>query len=149
MKYVMMLLLLCAPSVHAADLMFLGGSAVINGPTIAVEATLTQPYRSSYSIQEAVTYIGASTWEDGFTREPSKFVVAGRVVKTWNNKMFFGVGASFATRIDEYNGSRLNFNEVAGITLFNRLVIELEHNSNAGMKKPNRGRNLVLIGYKF
>jgi hypothetical protein len=147
MKYLAMLLLLCAPAVHAADLLFTGGRAVLKGGAIAFEATLTQPYRNGYSFQEGLTYIGTSTIFD--TPQPSKFQAVGRIVKTWNNNVFIGLGGALANRTDRYNGSCLNFNELIGITIADHVVIEFEHTSNAGLKSPNEGRNLLLVGVKF
>lgn len=150
MKYLAMLFLICTPAVHAADLMFLGGRAVLRSPAITFEATLTEPYKDNYSIQEALTYIGTSKWEDGVTPEPAKLQAAIRGIKTWRTGLFLGFGAAVANRVDNFNGSCLNFNEIGGVNLFNNhLVVQFEHTSNAGLKFPNIGRNLLLVGVKF
>lgn len=147
MKYVAMLLLFCAPTVHAADLMFLGGQTVLRSTTDAFEVTLTEPYKKGYSFQEAVSYVGQSKYDDWYP-QPSKVSAIGRVVKTWHG-IFAGLGLSYASRTDLFNGSALNFNEAVGVTIANHLVVQFEHTSNAGIVKPNVGRNLLLVGYRF
>lgn len=146
MKYLITLLLFCASTVNAADFLFAGGSAVHKGNTLAFEATWTKPYRNGYSIQEGLTYVGPSVAFN--VSQPSKFQVVGRIIKTWN-PVFVGFGVAAANRTDRYNGSALNFNELVGVTIAKCIVLEFEHTSNAGLKDPNEGRNLVLVGYKF
>jgi len=71
--------------------------------------------------------------------------------KLWDGfkKFDLGIGVAYLQNVDFYNGSHLNFSLGLRYRFTDRLALEIGHFSNAGTQKPNLGRDMVLIQYKF
>jgi hypothetical protein len=69
-------------------------------------------------------------------------------------KFFFGLGSAYKTKMDDLNGSHLNFAEQLGVRFPRSDVgpgfeIVVRHMSNAGLKKPNKGQDFITVIYVF
>jgi hypothetical protein len=60
-----------------------------------------------------------------------------------------GIGAVYFNKTDELNGSQLNYSLLLRYNITDRWAVSVRHFSNAGTTKPNTGRDLVLISYRF
>lgn len=65
-------------------------------------------------------------------------------------KLYLGFGVSYQTRTDLIDSTRWNFAYVVAIrhTLGPNAFLELDvrHWSNAGIRMPNRGQNILMLG---
>lgn len=69
-------------------------------------------------------------------------------------QLFCGVGAAYKNETDDINGSHLNFAEQLGWRFPRQangghVEFAIRHMSNAGLKKPNKGEDLLTLAYVF
>lgn len=65
---------------------------------------------------------------------------------------YLGLGVMYrseADRVEALLPSALNFSLSAGVDIHRHWRIQVRHFSNAGTREPNRGQNLLLLGYRF
>lgn len=60
-----------------------------------------------------------------------------------------GIGVVVLQNIDEYNGSHANFSLLFGYRFTEDIGLYYRHWSNAGTIKPNTGRDMLLVIYRF
>lgn len=148
---------LAIPKCHGADLgptdapyvQLSGGKTWIRGPAPVLDLTFTQPasvLRNAYW-QESLTVIGSSTWHNESV--PNNFIVRALFVDGFG-RFDVGLGISWMQVYLPYNGSSVNFALQLDYR-FKRLPVTLTvaHESNAGTRLPNLGRDEIMLGWRF
>jgi hypothetical protein len=145
------LVLAIATPCRAGDrgaLAFEAGQSVIRGPATAIRLSITWP-GSGPAGTEYTCGMGLITASDYRSEEqPTQAVLDCELVKNFG-RIAFGVGPSYLKNVDSYNGSNLNFALVARWQISDRLSVQWRHWSNAGMVRPNAGRDIVSVGLTF
>jgi hypothetical protein len=132
----------------AADFRVNLGAATLRGGTATVGARAVFP---GVLPNDLVVEVGAQLFDSSRYRsfaQPGQAMVTSQLVKDFRF-IEAGFGVAYVARDDIYNSGRLNFITAARFHLSSRLDIEWNHVSNAGLRKPNRGRDMALLSYKF
>ena len=152
-KLILAGMLLIGSVCHADDLMVSGGAAYKRGSTHAESVTYQDEFREvkylgNLKYEVSLLNIGNSeVWSED---QPDKQTLVGRFVRGFrNDQIEIGLGLSYSTTSDRYNGSRLNFTEVFRFNFEKGYFLEVIHISNAGIVKPNLGRDTVMFGRKL
>ena len=98
-------------------------------------------------LEVGVTFIGASTLNGA--PQHNNFAVRCAVVDSlW--RFDVGLGLGYLQNTDVYNGSNLNFNLLLGYR-FSRIPVTVRamHFSNGGTRSPNKGRDMLLVYWRF
>jgi len=157
---VFLLLLLGAliiPKCHAEEspldapyVQFSAGSAVVRGPATVIDLTFTEPasvLRNAFW-QESITLISTSTFKGQDV--PNNAIVRGLFVDGYG-QFDVGLGVSWMVNPAPYNNpTGFNFNlqlDYRFKTL--PVTVTYSHFSIAGMREPNLGRDLLLMGWRF
>ena len=167
------LALLVAPRAHAGEAATepsdsYGHLALGSGMSVQYDGTSTTPLgvatwtwdNDRYELAairflRAQTRIGETLAGPNWTFELSRrWRLNWSLIDRSGLQLFFGAGAAYKTETDELNGSRLNFAEQLGWRFprqenGGRVEFALRHISNAGLKKPNKGQDLVTLAYVF
>jgi hypothetical protein len=157
--FVALLVLFAAiPQCHAAGIdgpldapyvQISGGEAVVRGSTQVLDLTFTEPapqLRHAFW-QESLDVVGTSTFKGQSV--PNNMIARGLFMEG-AGRFDLGIGLSWMLNPAPYNGSNVNFNLQADYRFkFLPVTLTYTHFSNAGMKEPNYGRDLVLFGYRF
>lgn len=125
------------------------GSTVVRGTAPVLDLTFTTPssqLRGAYW-EGAMTVIGSSTWNG--VNAPNNVAARGLFLDGFGH-FDLGLGLSWMMNPTPYNGSNVNFNLQADYRFtFLPITLTYTHMSDAGMKMPNYGRDIVMIGYRF
>lgn len=144
--FITLLLLAFATNCRAAELEFGAGKTYIRGDTEVIDLSLTLPLEGLEAAwQTSLTLVGSSRY-DGLD-QPNNFAVQSLLVDGFGN-FDVGFGVGFLQNSDRYNGSSMNFVLQLGLDL-GRVKVTARHWSNAGTRKPNLGRDFLLISYSF
>jgi hypothetical protein len=131
-----------------AVLAFEAGQSVIRGPATAIRLSITWP-GSGPAGTEYTCGMGLVTASDYRNQEqPIQAVLDCQLVRNFG-QIEFGAGPSYLKNVDSYNGSNLNFALVARWRITDRLSVQWRHWSNAGIVRPNAGRDIVSVGLSF
>lgn len=116
-----------------------------------VGMVFTERFKGKYDIGLAL--IGEQEWETKWgpvSVEPNGNVFAQRIVKTPAGRFEAGLGAGYwikaPTRI---TGCNLAFTMSLRWNITQRIPLTVRHWSNAGSCPPNRGQDLLSIGWRF
>lgn len=125
------------------------GSTFIRGETSVIDLAFVYPEAApaDANLEVGATFIGPSELKGADQR--NNFAVRATVVeKLW--RFDVGLGIAYLQNVDTYNGSHLNFNLLLGYN-FRRLPITLrvQHFSNGGTQSPNKGRDMLLVLWRF
>jgi hypothetical protein len=145
-KIGLIVLALCASVAQADEVTVAGGTTWLNGRAELFAVTYTHPIEHKLKLETTLMYIGESTQWD--RDQPAKWVLMQRVSKKFG-PVEIAFGGSYATKVDDFNGSRLNFSESLRYRFDEHWSFEIMHISNAGFKKPNLGRDILLASYKW
>jgi len=126
------------------------GATVLRGPAAALGASVRWPEAGP----------GTSDWECGLfliaeydysdSLQPTQAVANCLLVfHVIDKRVDFGAGGAYLHKTDAINGSNLNFALLARFRITDRLTISWRHWSNAGIVRPNAGRDVVLLGWSF
>lgn len=129
------------------------GRTMIRGETSVLDFQRTIPLQSRAAVREdaewriGMTLIGSSMY--GSTPEPGNFRVKLQYVEGLG-QFHMGLGVSVGQNVDDFNGSILNF-ALTAEWRFKRwpVTLALSHDSNAGTRMPNVGRDYLLLGWRF
>lgn len=147
------LLLLTAFATRCAQgadnyMQFGAGSAIVRGatPSISITAVFPDKIRDT-DIEVGATFLGESSFREQVQR--NNFAWRATLVDGFGHFQV-GLGAAYLQNTDEYNGSQLNFHLMLGYR-FEKipLSVRVEHFSNGGTRMPNRGRDMLLVYYRF
>lgn len=141
-----------ASCAKAADFEFAAGSTYIRGTTPVVAANVIWPkiVAKRADLYVGVMLIGDSTYRGEYQSNQAVFR-AGLINYVGN--LGFGIGGVVIQNEDIYNSGKLNYN--LNITYkiksweHSELAFRADHISNAGTSKPNLGRDMLFITYRF
>lgn len=124
------------------------GSAVVRGPAPVIDLTIVYPNRvNDASYELGATLIGESSFRDANQR--NNFALHASIVDGLG-RFDVGLGAAYLQNTDEYNGSHLNFHLLLQYRVKTiPLILRWQHFSNAGTQSPNRGRDMVILYWRF
>ena len=125
------------------------GSTIVRGAAPVLDLTFTEPAPQLNKAfwQESLTIIGSSTYNG--INAPNNMVLRGLFVDGIGH-VDAGLGVSWMLNPPPYNGSNVNFNlQLDYRFTFLPITLTYTHFSNAGMRLPNLGRDLILVGYRF
>lgn len=125
-----------------------GGATVVRGATSAMNLAVTWPGAGPHDADFAcgTGLVGSSTFKGG--QQANQAVLFCQIVDGYG-RLSAGVGPAFLQNQDAYNGSHFNFTLMLGWRLTEHWHITLRHFSNAGTKKPNKGRDMLYAAYEF
>jgi hypothetical protein len=145
--FVVLLLILFSVESRGSELRFEAGQAIFKGHTPTVGMNLkwreAGPVRTDY---EAGFHLIGSSDHPGKEGSPNSFTLYGQLVDGYR---WFELGLGFAfTNVDNLYHCRFTANMMAGLT-WERLTLRWYHNSSAGSCRPNTGRDLLKLGWRF
>lgn len=126
---------------------FEGGSTVARGYTPVVGITVVWPEAGpkDADFQCGIMLVGTSNYKSD---NPNQAAVQCLLVDGYK-KLDLGIGVVALQNTDDYNGSHGNFSLMAGYRFTDKFGLIYRHWSNAGSVKPNLGRDMVLLTYRF
>lgn len=128
---------------RASELHVEPGTAFIRGETPALVLRLDWPHAGpgDAGYECALGLIGA-------TREATNQGALSCLLVDGYGRLDVGIGVALLHHPDAYNGSRANYALMLRYRITERLSLTWRHYSNAGMTDVNKGRDLLLIGFK-
>lgn len=145
--FVLLLLLLFSVKSRGSDLTVEGGAALLRGETPTLGLTITWPQAGPVDTDYELGFqlVGQSDGDSG--PQPNAIMVHGALVDGWKN---FEAGLGFyAHNVDwEYNCD-FGFHLLARYRFTERLGMQWRHYSSAGSCRPNKGRDLLTLGWRF
>ena len=126
-----------------------GGAAVVRGPTQVLDLTFTEkaPQLEGAFWEESLTIVGTSTYQG--QNVSNNMLLRGLFMDGFGNTDV-GLGVCWMLNPGPYNGSNMNFNlQLDHRYTFLPITLTYTHCSNAGMRLPNLGRDLVMVGWRF
>jgi hypothetical protein len=125
------------------------GSTVVRGAAPVLDLNFVYPegVPGDADLEVGATFIGGSTFRDAY--QQNNFAIrATAVEKLW--RFDVGLGVAYLQNVDTYNGSHVNFNLVLGYRMKRLpLTLRLSHFSNGGTRSPNKGRDMLLVFWRF
>lgn len=124
-----------------------GGSTLSRGYTPALGLTIVWPESGpgDADFQCGLMLVGTSEFK---TNNPNQAAVQCLIVDGYK-RFDLGLGIVALQNTDDYNSSHTNFSLLAGYRFTDRLGVIYRHWSNAGTTKPNIGRDMLLLTYRF
>lgn len=105
----------------------------------------TERLKGKYDV--GIALLGEQKW-DGKTTGNNGNVFGQRIVKY--KKAELGLGAAYWIKTDDrIIGCKLGYTMMLRWNFTDRLAASIRHWSNAGVCKPNRGQDLLTIGWRF
>jgi hypothetical protein len=127
---------------------FGAGSTVVRGQTTALNLSVVYPDAGpgDAAYEAGVMFVGDS-YLNGIQRQ--NFAWYGALVEGFG-KFDVGIGPAYLQNTDTYNGSHLNFTLLLGYR-FERIpiTVRMQHFSNGGTQSPNKGRDFLLVFWRF
>jgi len=137
-----------ALAAQAADFRLNIGAATLRGgtATVGARAVFPQAVSQRVSFEAGVQLLDSSRYRS--FAQPGQTMVTTQIVRDIDFiEVAFGV--AYVSHDDIYNSGRFNFITSARFHLSERIDAEWIHVSNAGIEKPNRGRDMAVLAYKF
>lgn len=107
----------------------------------------TERFKGKWDI--GIALLGEQKW-DGITTGNNGNVFGQRIVKSPKERFEMGIGAAYWINTDRnLIGCHLGFTLSARWNITDRIPLTLRHWSNAGTCRPNRGQDLLTIGWRF
>lgn len=127
-------------------LYFEGGSAMLRGetPTLGfnVKCALCGPADTDY--EYGFELIGESSH---YRDNPNVIQLRAQIVDGWRN-LELGLGFYYQSQPTEYV-CQFGFHLLARWRFTERIAVQWRHSSSSGSCKPNAGRDLLTLGWKF
>ena len=143
--FVACLLLTFATTCHGEEVLFSVGSPVSRGMTPAVDLSWRFDSKTDAYWQTSLTLVGESTYSGEYQSNNAGLQV---LYVDGFGPVDLGIGVAFLQNTDRYNGSHANFTLQFGYN-WRQLYVQYRHWSNAGTIKPNLGRDLLFVGWRF
>lgn len=145
--FVALMLLLFSVKSRGEDLYFDAGSAVVRGytPTIGLNIVWHEAGPVNTDYEAGFNLIGQSDYKG--EHQPNQFVVHGMLVDGWKNAEL-GMGFAYFNNQTAYN-CQFTYSMLARYRFTQDIHIQWHHFSTSGSCKPNLGRDLLTIGYRF
>ena len=146
-SFVLLFLFLLGKEARGEELYFDAGSAVVRGYTPTVGLTIAWknegPVNTDYEL--GFRLIGDSKFKG--EDQSNQFVAYGMLVDGWK-KAEMGMGFAYFNVETEYN-CQVTFSLLARYRFTDRIHTQWHHFSTAGSCRPNYGRDLLTIGWRF
>jgi hypothetical protein len=136
-----------APGSPPAVFEMQGGSAVLRGPAFAAGVDVeTQPFISRFvGVRGGMSYVARSIYRGS---NPPQLGASLQLAAGWS-RVEVAVGWIALQNSDAYDSGRMNFDLDIDVALVGHWRLRLQHWSNAASSRPNLGRNIALIDYRF
>jgi hypothetical protein len=145
--FISLFLFLLSKEARSEEIYFDAGSAVVRGyaPTIGMNIAWKEegPKKTDYEL--GFKLIGESEF-DGVDQR-NQFVVHGMLVDGWKNAEM-GVGFAYFNVPSDY-ACQFTFSLLARYRFTERIHMQAHHFSTAGSCRPNYGRDLLTVGWRF
>lgn len=150
----------------AAEVRFEAGSAVVRGETPTLGLTVSTPGPLDTSIEAGFNLVGSSTYPEGsctlVSGDSLDRVRACSTGRSNPNQIFLhatlvdgfgpvdvGLGIATMQNEDAYNSGNIQFTLLLRWNITSRLSLGVRHFSNSGTSKPNTGRDLAVLAWRF
>lgn len=146
--WIIVALTLLSFAAEAADWRVNAGAATLKGgtATVGARAVFREAVYGKADFEFGVQLLDSSRYRS--FAQPNQAMITTQAVKDFRF-MAVGFGITYLWNDDIYNSGRFNFITAARFHLSRRLDIEWMHVSNAGIHKPNRGRDMAVLAYRF
>ena len=98
-----------------------------------------------YPIEYSISHITGSKNHSNGLNKNQTYVNLG--LRKYRGKLFFGFGLGLTSETNDRLSTAFNFKSELGYT-YKHFVFKVAHISNADIKRPNHGENIVTIGYR-
>ncbi len=125
------------------------GSTYIRGQAPVIDLAYVYPDAGpkDANLEVGATFIGASTFKGQF--QQNNFALRAALVDGLG-RFRVGLGVAYLQNVDTYNGSHLNFNLILGYDVKTLpITIRVHHFSNGGTQPPNKGRDMLIVYWRF
>lgn len=126
------------------------GSTYIRGTAPVMDLAYVYPDAAPGDavLEVGATFLGqSSTADNGVQR--NNFAARAAIVEGLG-RFRVGLGFAYLQNTDTYNGSNLNFNLILGYDVKTiPVTLRIHHFSNGGTRSPNKGRDMLLIYWRF
>lgn len=124
------------------------GSTVARGvaPVVGLSVIWPDAGPKDADFECGVQLIGTSTFKNEDQSNQAAFQC---LLVDGYKKLDLGLGVVYLQNTDGYNGSNTNFSLKFGYRFTDRISLSWRHWSNAGTSKPNYGRDMLVLGYRF
>jgi hypothetical protein len=125
------------------------GSTIVRGPAPVVDYSLVYQDAAPKDawLEVGATFIGESNFEGAYQR--NNFALRAAILDGFG-RFDVGLGAAFLQNVDTYNGSHVNFTLILQYRVkslpFN---FRVQHFSNGGTQSPNKGRDMLMVMWRF
>lgn len=145
--FILTFLFLLSREARAEEIYFDAGSAVLRGYTPTVGLNIAWrgagPVNTDYEL--GFKLIGDSEFKG--EEQSNQFVVHGMLVDGWK-KAEMGIGFGYFNVPSDYN-CQFNFALLGRYRFTDRIHAQWQHFSTAGSCRPNYGRDLLTLGWRF
>lgn len=125
-----------------------GGTAMLRGPAASIGASVVWPGAGPKHGDFQCGLFLISQYEADGKTQPNQGIAHCQVVLR-AQRFSFGLGPAFLQNMDAINGSHFNFALMAGYRVNDRMSVQWRHWSNADTARPNKGRDVLLVGWAF
>lgn len=131
---------------HAGDLQLMGGTT---GSAAVLQLEYKWAQQPAAHLETGVTVVGPSEHHHGYAQfqghqAPNYFADTSLVGEAGPFEL--GAGVAFIQETDAYTSEGLNFRLLGGYR-HGKFHITWNHFSNARLKHPNMGRDMLLVGW--
>lgn len=144
--FVVLLITLFSCESRASELRLEAGSAVLRGETPTLGFTVAYPQAGPVNTdyEFGFTLIGESSH---YTDNPNQIQLHANLYDSWK-RVGLGFGFYWQNVQNEYTCT-FGFHLIARYHLSERATVQWRHSSTAGSCRPNAGRDLVTVGWRF
>jgi hypothetical protein len=144
--FVLILFTLFAIKARASDLYVEGGAALVRGETAALGLNINWPQQGPAHTDWEAGFLLSGTSEY-YRENPNAITLYGMLVDGYKN---FELGLGFAyTNVEWEYTCQETFALMARWRFTPRLAAQWRHFSSAGSCKPNAGRDIATISWRF
>lgn len=139
----------CAAGENDYSQLGLGGT-VARGEAPVMDLTYVYPDAGPKDavLEAGVTFIGVSATDDNGPQRANFALHVTIVEGLWRFQV--GLGAAYLQNTDTYNGSNVNFHLLFGYKMKTLPITwRMQHFSNGGTRSPNKGRDMLLLIWRF
>jgi hypothetical protein len=145
--FVALFMFLLSKEARSEEIYVDAGSTVVRGytPTIGLNLAWKEQGPKNTDYELGFKLIGDSEFKG--EDQSNQFVVHGMLVDGWKNAEM-GVGFAYFNVESDYN-CQFTFSMLARYRFTQRIHAQWHHFSTAGSCKPNYGRDLLTLGWRF
>lgn len=144
--FVAALLVLFSLKSEGSELTFEAGSAIVRGETPTVGINMAWPDAGPVGTDYELGFnlVGES---EHYRKNPNAITLRGML---WDGYKRVSLGLGFAyTNVEQEYACQVTFALGIRVRLFERVAVQARHFSSAGSCKPNAGRDLLTVSWRF